>query len=122
MGILTGIDEAKQQISTAEKAFVGRLTSAKITISTRSLPPTNYYQLVFEENMKPMKGSPPTTNEFGYHQTGKGGRVFTLDGQEEKASDPKEPQSGGFYVVICDPNENKVQTLIEIDENDTSAF
>jgi hypothetical protein len=73
MGVLSGIDEAKKQISATETAFVGRLASVKLTMSTRSSPPTNYYQLEFEDKPKSLKGSAPTSNEFEYQQTGKDG-------------------------------------------------
>jgi hypothetical protein len=35
---------------------------------------------------------------------------------------PKEPQSGHFYVAICILNDNKIETLIEINQNDLSSF
>ncbi len=122
MGVLTGTDEAQNQISITEIAFVGRLAAVKLTMSTRSIPPINYYQLVFEDNIKSVKGSAPTTNKFSYQQRGKGGKLFKIDGSSEDMPAPKEPQAGQFYVATYDTDANRIQTLIEINENDLSLF
>ena len=39
-------------------------------MSTRSLHPTHYYQLQFEDNIKSIKSSAPTTNEFTFSHSG----------------------------------------------------
>jgi hypothetical protein len=78
MGVLTGIDETKKQLSTAQTAFVGRLVSAKVIRSTRSIPPRNDYIIEFEENIKSLKGSVPTTTQFDYSQMGKGEKSLYL--------------------------------------------
>jgi hypothetical protein len=118
MGVLTGIDEAKKQLSTAQTAFVGRLVSAKIIRSTRSIPPRNYYIIEFEENIKSLNGSVPTTTQFDYSQKGKGEKILIPFSSAEDPPEPKEPQSGHFYVAICNSEANKIDTLIEINEND----
>ncbi len=98
------------------------MTLIKSIISTHSLPLTNSYKFEFEDNIKSLKGSVPTTNEFDYHQQGGGGIIIKSNGPVERMPNPKEPQSGQFYAVICNAEGNKIDTLIEINENDLSLF
>jgi hypothetical protein len=118
MGVLNGIDEAKKEISTAEMAFVGRLASAQLTMSTRSLPSTNYYRVKFEDNIKSLKGTVPTTTEFEFQQICKFENFIKEDGTKITKSDLKEPKSGQLYVAIYNTNEYTIETLIEVTEND----
>lgn len=122
MGVLTGIDEAKNQISVSETAFAGRATSVKLTMSTSSMPPTNYYEIIFEDSIKTIKGTAPTSYQFNYQQTGKGLMLMTTDGVTQDMPAPKKPESGQSYVAIYNSNENTIEKLIEITENDLSSF
>jgi hypothetical protein len=118
MGVLNGIVEAKKEISIAEMAFAGRLAFANLTMSTRSLPSTNYYRLKFEDNIKSIKGTVPTTNEFEFQQICRFENFIKEDGTKVPMSELKEPKSGRFYVAIYNSNEYTIETLIEINEND----
>lgn len=118
MGVLNGIEQAKTAISNGEMAFVGRLASAKLTMATRSIPSTNYYRLKFEENLKCLKGTVPSTTEFEYQQICRIENFIKEDGTIGTISDLKEPRIGEYYVAIYNSNEYTIETLIEIKEND----
>lgn len=53
---------------------------------------------------------------------GKGGKIINEDGSMEDMPGPKEPQSRQFYVAIYNSNKNRIEKLIEINENDLSLF
>jgi len=118
MGVLNGIDEAKKEISIAEIAFLGRLISAELRMSTRSLPSTNYYRLKFQDNIQSLKGTAPISTEFEYQQICKFENFIKEDGTMMNTSDLKEPRVDHLYVAIYNSNEYTIETLIEINEND----
>ena len=118
MNVLNGIDQAKKAISNGEMAFVGRLESAKLTMSTRSIPSTNYYRLKFADDLKTLKGTVPATTEFEYQQICRTEDFIQEDGTIGTMYDLKEPRFGQYYVAIYNSDEYTIETLIEINDKD----
>jgi hypothetical protein len=118
-----GKEQALECLAKTPIAFIGTITNVIRGNSTRSMPPTNYYKLIFQ-NVQPLRGSVSTT-EFSYHQRGAGqflqqiilnpdGSEEILDqGQEEQV---KEPTAGQTYLA-CSSDGQNINTLVETDNN-----
>ncbi|CAF0842605.1 unnamed protein product [Adineta steineri] len=122
MVILIGYQEAVDKLSTAEVAFVGRLTSVTPILSVRSNPPVEHYTLKFEKELRPLKGSISTIYEFHYQQKLKQEHISNVDGHLDPIVDLKAPHPDLFYVAILHADDNTIKTLIEIDEQDLPMF
>ncbi|UJR32001.1 hypothetical protein I4U23_019471 [Adineta vaga] len=123
MGILTGRDEGIRLVPNYDYAFIGPLSDYKKGMSTRSLPPTDYYTLEFEKYDQ-IRGSTIEREEpcFHYMQTGSGGQI--IDPKTRKLvplPEPKRPKVDQLYLALL--NETKlISQLVEITEDDIESL
>ena len=92
-------------------------------MSTKSLPPTDFYTLEFEQ-YEQIRGTPIDKEEpqFHYMQQGSGGQI--VDPKTKKlvpAPDPKRPKSGQLYLALLDEPRHITQ-LIEVTTDDIDAL
>jgi hypothetical protein len=92
-------------------------------MSTKSLPPTDFYTLEFEQ-FDQIRGTAIDKEEpqFHYMQTGSGGQI--VDPKTKKlvpAPDPKRPKSGQLYLALLDEPKHITQ-LVELTTDDIEAI
>jgi hypothetical protein len=92
-------------------------------MSTKSLPPTDFYTLEFEQ-FDQIRGTAIDKEEpqFHYMQTGSGGQI--VDPKTKKlvpAPDPKRPKSGQLYLALLD-EPHQIKQLIEITTDDIDTL
>lgn len=95
------------------------MSFACVGMSTRSLPPTDHYTLIFEQYDQ-ILGEKIEDDEshFHYMQTGSAGQQ--QDPKTKRlvaAPEPKRPQIGQLYLALLNQPQ-QIKQLVEITEND----